>query len=262
MGGSSSKPSEDKNEVKTNNNNEIDLTPNQIQELMVSKANLEDKVSNLENQIKYLQQQLNTYQQKTFNMQGNFQNFQNQATFNMAQAIQRMNFLETQNQLLISEKCKLQVENNSLNFELNKSKFYCNKMQVMLLNCMQKISMNENINSWQQINTPSNNNNFNNFNNLNKTPNFNYQKADNSKTIIFNVNNTIKCPVSVLPTHKLGNIFILALYQNGYTNFMNIKKFTFLYMAKNISNYFYENKEVKDLNLNFPSFPVIEVMGN
>ena len=36
-------------------------------------------------------------------MQGNFQNFQNQATFNMAQAIQRMNFLETQNQLLISE---------------------------------------------------------------------------------------------------------------------------------------------------------------
>ena len=73
----------------------------------------------------------------------NFQNFQNQATINMAQAIQRMNFLETQNQLLISEKCKLQVENNSLNFELNKAKFYCNKMQVMLLNCMQKISMKE-----------------------------------------------------------------------------------------------------------------------
>ena len=110
MGGSSCKPSEDKKEEKTNNNNEIDLTPNQIQELMVSKGNLEDKVLNLENQIKDLQTQLKIYQQQTSNMQGNFQNFQNQATFNMAQAIQRMNFLETQNQLLISEKCKLQVE--------------------------------------------------------------------------------------------------------------------------------------------------------
>ena len=140
-------------------------------------------------------------------------------------------------------------------------KFYFNKMQIMLLNNMQQMPMKENINSWQQMNIPANNN-FNNVNNMNQTPNFNYQKVANSYTIIFNVNNTTKYPVSVLPNHKLGNIFILALYQNGYTSFMDIRRFKFYYCARNISNYFYENKEVKDLNLNFPSFPVIEVLGN
>ena len=240
---------------------EIDLTPDQIQQLMESKANLEDQVADLKIQNNNLQKQLNIYQQNAYNIQGNFQNFQNQATINMAQAIQQINYLKTENSLLKNEKSNLQEEKNTLNFQLNQMKFYCNKMQIMLLNNMQQMPMKENINSWQQMNIPANNN-FNNVNNMNQTPNFNYQKVANSYTIIFNVNNTTKYPVSVFPNHKLGNVFILALYQNGYTSFMDIRRFKFYYCAKNISNYFYENKEVKDLNLNFPSFPVIEVMGN
>ena len=258
MGGKSSRPKTPEEENKTV---EIDLTPDQIQQLMVSKANLEDQVSNLKNQNINLQNQLNIYQQNAYNIQGNFQNFQNQATISMTQAIQQINLLKTQNALLMNEKSNLQKEKTSLNFQLNQMKFYFNKMQIMLLNNMQQMPMKENINSWQQMNIPANNN-FNNVNNMNQTPNFNYQKVANSYTIIFNVNNTTKYPVSVLPNHKLGNIFILALYQNGYTSFMDIRRFKFYYCARNISNYFYENKEVKDLNLNFPSFPVIEVLGN
>ena len=71
----------------------------------------------------------------------------------------------------------------------------------------------------------------------------------------------MKCPISTLPNHKLANIFTLALYQNGYTNFMNIKNFTFYFNTTNISKYFYNNQEVKDLPLNNQNFPIIEVSG-
>ena len=146
---------------------------------------------------------------------------------------------------------------NKLRGENKQYKFYNNKLQLMLLNNMQDKKVNDNINSWQQMNN-ANNNNMNNFNNQ---PNFNFQNNKNAKTIIFNVNNRMKCPISTLPNHKLANIFTLALYQNGYTNFMNIKNFTFYFNTTNISKYFYNNQEVKDLPLNNQNFPIIEVTG-
>ena len=42
---------------------------------------------------------------------------------------------------------------------------------------------------------------------------------------------------------------------------MNIRNFTFYYNANNISTYFYNNQEVKDLPLNSPNFPIIDVSG-
>ena len=109
--------------------------------------------------------------------------------------------------------------------------------------------MKENINSWQRMNI-----------NINNKQNFNYGKT-NSMTIIFNVNNTMKCPISVFPDHKLGNVFVLALYQNGYSDFVNIKKFSFRYNTFDISNFFYQNKEVRNLNFGGSALANIEVTG-
>ena len=240
------------------NKNEFDLTPDQIQEIMVEKANLADKVANLTIQNNTLRSQLTMYQQNANYMQGNYQNLQNTANFNMNQAGQQILFLQTQNQNLTNQIYQLKQNENALNFTIKQLQFYCNKIQLMLLNKMQELSMKDNINSMQKMNISSNNQMKNN----NIMNSFNYQRTENSINIIFNVNNKMKCPIAVFPNHKLLNVFSLALYQNGYTDFINIRNFIFRYNTTNISNYFYENKEVSSLNLGSLNCPVIEVSGN
>ena len=260
MGSSNDTPKQDENNENNNETpkeREIDLTPDQIQDLLKSEADLQDKVTELTAANTNLQEQLNIYQNNNTIIQGNLQNMNNFATFNMSQAFQQILFLQNQNELLKKQVYQLKQNVNNLNFENNKLQFYCNKMQIMLLNNMQGNSMKNNINSMQSLNSlPSNNNNMNNNNS-----NFNYQKTTNSLSIIFNVNNKMRCPISTLPNHKLGNVFILAIYQNGYTNFVNIRNFKFRYNTQEISNLFYDNKEVKDFHFN-QDFPVIEVDGN
>ena len=258
MGSSNNRPEENGTIPQ---NQEIGMTPDQIQELIEIKRNLEGQVINLTKQNNFMQQQLNIYQQKTLNMNGQFQNLNAQARFNNIQASQQIAILQNQNSTLTQEKYNLNLLVNKLRGENEQYKFYNNKLQLMLLNNMQNKKVSDNINSWQQMNNASNNNMNNNMNNFNNQPNFNFQSNRNAKTIIFNVNNRLKCPISTLPNHKLANIFTLALYQNGYTNFMNIKNFTFYFNTTNISTYFYNNQEVKDLPLNNQNFPIIEVSG-
>ena len=258
MGGTNDRPEENDT---TRQNQEIGMTPDQIQELIEIKRNLELQVVDLNNQKNYLQQQLKIYQQNAFNMHGQYQNLNAQAKFNNIQASQQIAILQNQNSTLTQEKYNLNLLVNKLRGENEQYKFYNNKLQLMLLNNMQNKKVNDNINSWQQMNNANNNNMNNNMNNFNNQPNFNFQNNKNAKTIIFNVNNRMKCPISTLPNHKLANIFTLALYQNGYTNFMNIKNFTFYFNTTNISKYFYNNQEVKDLPLNNQNFPIIEVTG-
>ena len=268
MGSSNDTPKKNENENsnETPKERKIDLTPDQIQDLMKSEADLQDKVSDLTAANTYLQEQLNIYQNNNAIIQGNLQNMNKFATLNMNQALQQImilqnekEILKNQNELLKNQVYQLKQNVNNLNLENDKLQFYCNKMQIMLLNHMQENSMKNNINSMQSLNsTPMNmNNNMNN----NHNNNFNYQKTANSLNIIFNVNNKVRCPISTLPNHKLGNVFILALYQNGYTNFVNIRTFKFRYNTHDISNLFYENKEVKDFHFNL-GFPVVEVDGN
>ena len=253
MGSSSDTPGENES---TNQNNNIGITPDEIQDLIITKKNLEDQVRSLTTQNNCLQQQLNIFQQQAYNIQGKCQTLQSQATFNSIQASQQIAILQNQNNTLTQDKHNLNVQVNKLNVEIQQYKLYCNQLQLMLLNNMQNKQVNESINSWQQMNNSFNNNNMN-----NNRPSFNFQNVKNAKTIIFNVNNKMRCPISTLPNHKLANIFTLALYQNGYTNFMNIRNFTFYYNANNISTYFYNNQEVKDLPLNSQNFPIIEVSG-
>ena len=238
----------------------VGCTPDQINEINIKNKQLEDQVTQLNSENDTLKQQLNTYLQ---NMQGNYNKLQTTAFMNINQAKQNIMMLQNQIGILNQQNAILRQQNlqlnqnvamlnnqkNTLDGEITKYKFYCNKMQLMLLNKMQELSMKENINSWQRMNI-----------NINNKQNFNYGKT-NSMTIIFNVNNTMKCPISVFPDHKLGNVFVLALYQNGYSDFVNIKKFSFRYNTFDISNFFYQNKEVRNLNLGGSALANIEVTG-
>ena len=238
----------------------VGCTPDQINEINIKNKQLEDQVTQLNSENDTLKQQLNTYLQ---NMQGNYNKLQTTAFMNINQAMQNIMMLKNQIGILNQQNAILRQQNyklnqnvamlnnqkNSLDCEITKYKFYCNKMQLMLLNKMQELSMKENINSWQRMNI-----------NINNKQNFNYGKT-NSMTIIFNVNNTMKCPISVFPDHKLGNVFVLALYQNGYSDFVNIKKFSFRYNTFDISNFFYQNKEVRNLNFGGSALANIEVTG-
>ena len=251
----------------------VGCTPDQINEINIKNKQLEDQVTQLNSENDTLKQQLNTYLQ---NMQGNYNQLQTTAFMNINQAKQNIMMLQNQIGILNQQNAILRQQNlqlnqnvamlnnqkNTLDGEITKYKFYCNKMQLMLLNKMQELSMKENINSWQRMNTPINNSNsnMNNNININNKQNFNYGKT-NSMTIIFNVNNTMKCPISVFPDHKLGNVFVLALYQNGYSDFVNIKKFSFRYNTSDISNFFYQNKEVRNFNFGGSALANIEVTG-
>ena len=261
----------------------VGCTPDQINEINIKNKQLEDQVTQLNSENNTLKQQLNTYLQ---NMQGNYNQLQTTAFMNINQAKQNIMMLQNQILILNQQNAILKQQNyklnqnvsmlnnqkNILDGQITKYKFYCNKMQLMLLNKMQELSMKENINSWQRMNTPMNNsnsniNNNNNNNNINMNNNNNFNKQNfncgmtNSMTIIFNVNNTMKCPISVFPDHKLGNVFVLALYQNGYSDFVNIKKFSFRYNTSDISNFFYQNNEVRNLNFGGSALANIEVTG-
>ena len=265
------KENENNNNEQTPQNREIDLTPDEIQDLMRQKSDLEIQVTQLTSANTTLSQQLNIYVNNNSIIQNNLQKMNNFATMNMSQAYQQILFLQNENKKLSNQIYQLKQNMEKLKQENNIMQFYCNKMQIMLLNQMQGNSMKNNINSMQSVNShPMNNNCNNNMSNNNMSNNnmcnnndrnFNYQKTSNSMNIIFNVNNKMKCPVSALPNHKLGNIFVLALYQNGYTNFVNIRNFSFRYNTQDISNLFYDNKEVSSYHFN-QGFPVIEVNGN
>ena len=223
---------ENNNENNENNNipkgREIDLSPEEIQNLMESEAKLRDKVTDLNKANTYLQEQLNIYKNNNAIIQNNLQNVNKSATLNLKQALQQIALLQNQNDLFQKQILQLEQTVKNLNHENNVLKFSCNKMQIMLLNHMQEISMKNNINSMQSLNsTPMNN--INNMNNNMNNQNFNNQKIANSLNLIFNINNKIRFLISTLPNHKLGNVFILALYQNGYTNFVNIRTFKFRY---------------------------------
>ena len=86
MGSTNDRPEENDT---TRQNQEIGMTPDQIQELIEIKRNLELQVVDLNNQKNYLQQQLKIYQQNAFNMHGQYQNLNAQAKFNNIQASQQ-----------------------------------------------------------------------------------------------------------------------------------------------------------------------------
>ncbi len=267
MGSSSTRHETKEEDVEAKKQEEkevVGLTPQEVDELLLQNANLNDQVSNLKKENRDLKIKLENYE-KTAN--GKIQYISRAATMNINQALMKIDFLERQNNALIIERNNLQSNWNYLYIENNKLKFYNYKMQLMLLNQMQNTPMNDNIMAAKTLNTPQGNVNMNNMNNNKKnsmnfnSPSFNYEKNKNMITIVFNIDNKIKCNISALPNHKLGNIFLLALYQNGYSNFININDFSFRYSTHNITNLFRENKEISAINTISNSLLAIDVSG-
>ena len=234
-------------------NQKTGTTPEDIKNIVLENGNLKNEVSNLKNEIIDLKNKLANYEKIA---KGQIQNINSIANMNLSQAYINIDFLQKQNNALVFERNNLQYEKERLKVENWQLKFNNYKMQLMLLNQMQNTSMNDNIMAAKNLNTPQGNVNMNNNNH------FNYNENKDMITIVFNINNKLKFNISTLPNHKLGNIFLLALYQNGYSNFINIKDFYFRYSTQNITNLFHENKEVKCINSNPKNFLVIDVTCN
>ena len=100
MGGGGSRPESPKNKTpgSNNNNQEIGITPDEIQDLREIKRNLETQVITLTNQNNLLQQQLNIFQQNNYSMQGQLQNVNATAFFNINQAQQQIKLLQNKNE--------------------------------------------------------------------------------------------------------------------------------------------------------------------
>ena len=245
-------------------NQKTGTTPEDIKNIVLENGNLKNEVSNLKNEIIDLKNKLANYEKIA---KGQIQNINSIANMNLSQAYINIDFLQKQNNALVFERNNLQYEKERLKVENWQLKFNNYKMQLMLLNQMQNTSMKDNIMAAKNLNTPQGNANMNNNNNMNQmmnnnNNNFNYNENKDMITIVFNINNKLKFNISTLPNHKLGNIFLLALYQNGYSNFINIKDFYFRYSTQNITNLFHENKEVKCINSNPKNFLVIDVTCN
>ena len=72
----------------------------------------------------------------------------------------------------------------------------------------------------------------------------------NITSIIFNFDNRFKLSVIALPFFKLGNLFLQSLLKSQKTDMPNnINKYKFFYKEAHISNHFYQNDEVKALNI-------------
>ena len=79
----------------------VGLTPQEVNELLLQNANLNDEVSNLKKENRDLKIKLENYE-KTAN--GQIQNISRAATMNMTQALTRIDFLQRQNNVLINER--------------------------------------------------------------------------------------------------------------------------------------------------------------
>ena len=234
-------------------NQKTGTTPEDIKNIVLENGNLKNEVSNLKNEIIDLKNKLANYEKIA---KGQIQNINSIANMNLSQAYINIDCLQKQNNALLFERNNLQYEKERLKVENWQLKFNNYKMQLMLLNQMQNTSMKDNIMAAKNLNTPQGNANMNNNNN-----NFNYNENKDMITIVFNINNKLKFNISTLPNHKLGNIFLLALYQNGYSNFININDFSFRYSTHNITNLFRENKEIRAINTISNSLLVIDVSG-
>lgn len=89
----------------------VGLTPQEVNELLLQNANLNDEVSNLKKENRDLKIKLENYE-KTAN--GQIQNISRAATMNMTQALTRIDFLQRQNNVLINERNNLQSNWNYL----------------------------------------------------------------------------------------------------------------------------------------------------
>lgn len=200
-------------EIKTSNENKE-------KQLLAKNEKLKKKVSDLQKQHKNIDLSPEQIQQ---------------LMVNNANITEKYNSLNTKYNNLMIYSTNLLAENNQI-------KVYCAQLQLMLQMKMMQTSYCQNLNNFNQFQ----NNMLLHQNELNNVVNngMNTNGQNNFITILFNIDNKKKFPVVTLPYFRLGDIFLLVKNQIG--NASNIK---FFYNAKNITDHFMNNDEVRCLNL-------------
>ena len=165
-------------------------------------------------------------------------------------------FVSNTNEILFKNNISLQQQLSSITKERN---YLSNKLK-------EQNNKNKNLNNKNSLNSQINISmiSYNDTSNIHMTNNKSslyYQKNQNMMTLSFNINNNIKFDTLVQLNQKLGDIFILALNQHGYSNFGDIKDFTFGYGTQDLTNYFHDNQEVRFLNFGSHTKPIIDVKG-
>ena len=246
---------------------QIDIPPEDIQKMMEENAKFKDEIFDLKNTLSQLQikndklanysaqllkenNQLKLvcgqYQLMILNQMNNFkQNFNNNNNCNLWK-MQINDFINNNNINNMNNNCIIGGNNmnmnNNINFNMN------NKINNMNVN---KNNMNNNLlrnNSFKNNNIQGNfDNNFQNKNNNNDV-----------MTILFKFEDGAKYPVMTFNRCKLKDVFDLILIQNENNEILDLTKIKLFYNGRDITKYFINNDNVKDLNL--PKSSVIEII--
>ena len=238
--------------------NQIDLTPQQIQEMMVENSTMKEEMASLKTQVSNLKIENNEYKNYCTNLYaennqlklscGQYQLMLQTTNVNQNMNMNNNNINSWRNQ--INDLININSFNNhpkTFNNGLNNNNFN---------NSFNNNNLNLNFNN--SFNNNMNKNNFNNNFNNNNIMNNNDPNDKKVKTILFKFENGIKCPMVTFNNCYLRELYSLVLIQIGNNDFSDMNKLKFYYCARDITDYFVANKQVKSLGL--PMSSVIDVV--
>ena len=214
------------NQKNINEKNKIDLTPQEIQEIMEDNGKMKNEIFSLETKIKNLEEtEKNLKLELTKYMQYNTTLFSENNQLKMSNS-QLFQLIQNQNPNMNYNNLNL---NNQQNYFMDTSAF-------------------TNLNNI-------NNNNFNNMNinnNINDNNNANVNIINNNnelKKIIFKLENDLEYETVAADRFKLKEIYSTVLPRINNNEYSDLTTLKFLYKNKDVSSYFLNNEPVKNLNL-------------
>ena len=220
--------------------NNIDLSPGFIQELMEENAKMKDEILSLKKDLE-LAKQIN-FKYKYY-------------CTNLLSELEKLKLVCGQYQLML-----LNQNQKPLNNYLNNNMLNSWRAQISNIINDNSFRNSMNINNCNKdFNHAFNNNTTLNSTNINQNSNFSNNYQDRVSTIIFSFENKVKYPIAITPKSRLMEVFYLVLVQIADCNFSDISKLIFHYNGVDISSKFLNNDMVSCLNLSFPS-PIIEVI--
>ena len=257
------------NQKTTIGNDQIDLSPEQIQQIMEENANMSEEVKKLNTEVNnYKNQNANLlsennqlkiacgqYQAMLLNLQNQnqTQNFLKNNNNNMNFWRDQINTLVNYNDNNYNNNCF--ANNMDINNDCNKNNINNNNFNNNNFNN----NFNENNNNFNSNNF--NNNNFN--NNFNENNNFNNNGNNGKlKTIIFNFENGMRFSTVAFERCGLRDVFYLISIQIQDSEFSDVKKLQFIYNTHDVTKNFINNDKVRVLKLPMSSFIEVNRIRN
>jgi len=251
------------------NKNKINLSPKEIQKMKDENVKKDDIITFFQKKISDITIELETYKNYSVNLLaennqlkllcGQYQMIIQAQNYNLNLNNNIINFLNYQLNCLKLANNRNQIFNNMGNNNFNNFSFNNNNF-----NLNNSFNNNNNFNNSFPGNMINNNNinnsfqgniiNYNNFNNNNNFINDNNflnllnENAPNV-TIVFHFENGMICPVQTFNRYRLQVVYNLALVQLNNDNAFDLRSVKFLYNARDITELFLNNEEVKGLQL-------------